>query len=58
MDFSSLKNVPPLYLYFGSIVSFIMANLIRDISISLYYFLILMGLVFFVLGFLKRLKAK
>lgn len=58
MDFSSLKNVPPLYLYFASIVSFIVANLIRDINSNLYYFLILMGLIFFVVGFMKRLKTK
>jgi hypothetical protein len=58
MDFSSLKKIQPLYFYFGSIVCFIVANLIRDISITLYYVLILIGLVFFVLGFLRRLKTK
>ena len=58
MDFSSLKNTPPMYLYLVSIISFILANLVRDKSLSLYYFLLIIGLVFFILGFMKRLKTK
>ncbi|MDI5897378.1 hypothetical protein QLS91_06835 [Flavobacterium sp. LB2P84] len=58
MDFSSLKNTPPMYLYLVSIISFILANLIRDKSLGFYYFLLIIGLVFFVLGFMRRLKTK
>jgi len=58
MDFSSLKNTPPMYLYLVSIISFILANLVRDKSLGFYYFLLVIGLVFFVLGFMRRLKTK
>jgi len=58
MDFSSLKNTPPMYLYLVSIISLILANLVRDKSLGFYYFLLIIGLVFFVLGFMRRLKTK
>ncbi|PIF63443.1 hypothetical protein C8C87_0947 [Flavobacterium sp. 120] len=58
MDFSSLKNTPPMYLYLVSIISFILANIVRDKSLGFYYFLLIIGLVFFVLGFMRRLKTK
>ncbi|SHM56132.1 hypothetical protein SAMN05443669_104516 [Flavobacterium xanthum] len=58
MDFSSLKNTPPMYLYLVSVISFILVNLVRDKSLGFYYFLLIIGLVFFVLGFMKRLKTK
>ncbi|CAM3985889.1 LPXTG-motif cell wall-anchored protein [Flavobacterium sinopsychrotolerans] len=58
MDFSSLKNTPPMYLYLVSIISFILANLVRDKSLGFYYFLLIIGLVSFVLGFTKSLKSK
>ena len=58
MDFSSLKNTPPMYLYLVSIVSFVLANVVRDKSVGFYYFLLIIGLVFFVLGFLRRMKTK
>ncbi|WP_185964095.1 hypothetical protein [Flavobacterium gawalongense] len=47
-----------MYLYLVSIISLVLANLIRDKSIGFYYFLLVIGLVFFVLGFMKRLKTK
>ena len=58
MDFSSLKNTPPMYLYLVSIISFVLANVIRDKSLSLYYFLLIVGFIFFVLGFIRRIKTK
>ncbi len=58
MDFFSLKNTPPMYLYLVSIISFILANIVRDKSLGFYYFLLIIGLVFFVLGFMRRLKTK
>jgi len=58
MNFSSIKDSNPIYFYFISIVSFILANLVRDKSLGFYYFLLIIGLIFFVLGFLKRMKTK
>ena len=58
MDFSFLKNTPPMYLYLVSIVSFVLANVVRDKSVGFYYFLLIIGLICFVLGFLKRMKTK
>lgn len=58
MDFSSLKNTPPMYLYLVSVISFILANLVRDKSLGFYYFLLIIGLVLFVLGFMRSLKTK
>ncbi|MFV8353333.1 hypothetical protein [Flavobacterium sp. XS2P14] len=58
MNFSSLKNTPPLYLYLVSIISFVLANVIRDKSLGFYYFLLLVGVIFFILGFIRRMKAK
>ncbi|MFV8334091.1 hypothetical protein [Flavobacterium sp. GSP14] len=58
MNFSSLKNTPPMYLYLVSIISFVLANVIRDKSLGFYYFLLLVGFIFFILGFIRRMKAK
>ena len=52
------KNSNPIYFYFVSIFSFVFANLFREKSVSFYYFLLVIGLVFFVLGFIKRMKNK
>jgi hypothetical protein len=56
MDFSSLKNASPIYFYFVSIAAFILANLIRETSVSFYYVLLIIGLVFFFLGLMRRIK--
>ena len=58
MNFSSFKSSNPIYFYFVSIIAFVLANVVRDKNISLYYFLLLVGLVFFVFGLLKRIKSK
>ncbi len=58
MNFSSFKNSNPIYFYFVSILSFLLANIVRDKSASFYYILLMIGLVFFLLGFLFRLKKK
>ncbi|MNX41538.1 hypothetical protein D3C86_719440 [compost metagenome] len=58
MSFSSFKNSSPIYFYFISIVSFVLANMIREKSISIYYALLLVGLIFFLLGLVKRMKSK
>jgi len=56
MNFPSFKNSNPIYFYFISIIAFVLANIIRDMSIGFYYFLLVIGLVFFVLGLIKRMK--
>jgi hypothetical protein len=58
MSFSSLKNITPLTFYFGSVICFVLANVIRDQSLSFYYVLLVLGLVFFFMGILKRLRTK
>jgi len=58
MSFSSLKNITPLTFYFGSVICFVLANVIRDQSLSFYYILLVLGLIFFFMGILKRLRTK
>lgn len=58
MNFSFFKNSNPIYFYFVSIISFVLANFIRDKSIEFYYALLVIGVVFFVLGLIKRMKVK
>lgn len=53
-----MKNFNPIYFYFISIASFVLANLIREKSIEFYYALLVIGLVFFFLGLMKRMKTK
>ncbi|KRD12871.1 hypothetical protein ASE21_02880 [Flavobacterium sp. Root901] len=58
MSFSSFKNITPLTFYFASVVCFVLANLTRDNSLSFYYVLLVLGLGFFFMGILKRLRTK
>ena len=58
MNFSSLKNISTMYLYFISIVCFIASNYVRDNNQLIYVILLVFGLGFFILGFFKRLKNK
>ncbi len=58
MNFSFLKKISPMYLYLASIISFVLANITREINFILYYLLILLGLIFFVAGFLIQIKSK
>ncbi|MBG6111515.1 hypothetical protein IWX84_002401 [Flavobacterium sp. CG_9.10] len=58
MNFSSFKNIPTMYLYLVSIISFVLANLVRDKNRELYYFLLVFGLIFFVVGMVKRIKNR
>ncbi|MFT5963818.1 MAG: hypothetical protein ACI9L6_000533 [Flavobacterium sp.] len=54
MNFSSIKNLKTIYLYLISVVCFVLANLIREINIVVYYILLVLGLGFFVLGLIKK----
>ncbi|MBS7254415.1 hypothetical protein [Flavobacterium branchiicola] len=58
MSLSSLKNISPLAFYFASVVCFVLANVLRDNSLSFYYVLLVLGIGFFFAGILKRMKTK
>jgi len=58
MSFSSLKNVAPITFYFASVVCFVLANVLKDKSLSFYYVLLVLGLVLFFAGMLKRMRDK
>lgn len=51
MDF--YKNIKPIYLYFASILAFVLSNIIRNNDITLYYICLFLGTIFFILGFFK-----
>ena len=53
MIFSSLKNIPTIYLYLLSVISFFLSNVVRDKNMVLYYILLVLGAALFVFGFLK-----
>ncbi|PVX46962.1 hypothetical protein C8C85_2867 [Flavobacterium sp. 103] len=56
MNFSSIKNANPIYLYLVSIAAFVLANIIRTTNVGFYYGLLIVGLVFFFLGLMRRIK--
>ncbi|RKR11390.1 hypothetical protein C8C83_3116 [Flavobacterium sp. 90] len=58
MSFSSLKNITPVSFYFASVICFVLANVLKDKSLSFYYILLVVGLVLFFMGMLKRLRTK
>ena len=58
MNFSSIKNASPIYFYFVSIAAFVLANVIRENNISVYYALLIVGLIFFFLGLMRRIKQR
>ena len=58
MNFSSLKNIPTMFFYLASVISFVLANLIRDKNAMFYYILLLIGLISFFLGVRSRIKTK
>jgi len=58
MSFSSLKNVTPVTFYFASVVCFVLANVLKDKSLSFYYILLVLGLCLFFAGMLKRIRTK
>jgi len=58
MNFPSIKNTSPILLYMLSVACFVSANIFRDQSNFLYDLLLILGLSFFFLGFMKRMKKK
>ena len=58
MNFPSIKNIPPIYLYLISILSFVISNLIREKSPLFYGIFLASGLIFFLLGLYNRISNK
>jgi hypothetical protein len=58
MSFSSLKNLTPVTFYFASVVCFVLANVLKDKSLSFYYVLLVLGLGLFFAGMFKRILTK
>jgi hypothetical protein len=54
----SFNNIPPIYFYFGSILSFVLSNIFREQNITLYYVLLVVGVILFLLGLLRRIQTK
>ncbi|MBP6424743.1 MAG: hypothetical protein KA278_03375 [Flavobacterium sp.] len=55
---SSFGKLSPMAFYFISVIAFVLANMIREQSVPLYYLSIVVGLVFFFLGLYKRVNTK
>ena len=51
-------NTPAITFYVISIISFFIANFVRDKNFTIYFGLIIIGLIFFVVGLTKRFKRK
>ncbi|WP_348800373.1 hypothetical protein [Flavobacterium adhaerens] len=58
MIFSFFKNASPIFFYFLSVVAFVLANVLKETTITLYYVLLIVGLVLFFLGMLRRIKQR
>ena len=58
MSFSSLKNITSVTFYFASVVCFVLANVLKDKSLSFYYILLVLGLGLFFAGMIKRIRTK
>jgi hypothetical protein len=53
-----MKNMSPVTFYFASVISFVLANVLKNKSLSFYYILLILGLVFFFMGMIKRIRSK
>lgn len=58
MSFESLKNISAVAFYFASVICFVLANVLKDNNPSVYYILLVLGIGFFFMGVLKRLRTK
>ncbi|WP_204251693.1 hypothetical protein [Flavobacterium ginsenosidimutans] len=52
-----MKNISAITFYFASVVCFVFANLLKDNNLSVYYVLLVVGIILFFLGVLKRIKT-
>nr|WP_314867118.1 hypothetical protein [uncultured Flavobacterium sp.] len=55
---SSFGKLSPMAFYFISVICFVLANVIREQSVPVYYLSLVVGLVFFFLGLYKRVNTK
>ena len=58
MSFESLKNISAVAFYFASVICFVFANLLKDNNLSVYYVLLVVGIILFFLGVLKRMRTR
>lgn len=54
----SFNSISPLTFYFISMICFVVSNLIESQSRVVYYGTLLLGLLFFLVGFFKRMNTK
>ena len=54
---SSSGKLNPITFYFVSIISFVLANVIREQSVPAYYLFLMVGVIFFFLGLYKRVNS-
>lgn len=52
-----MKNISALTFYFASVLSFVLANVLKYKNLSIYYVLLVLGIVLFFLGVLKRIRS-
>ncbi len=57
MSFESLKNISAVAFYFASVICFVLANVLKDNNLSVYYILLVLGIILFFLGILKRIRT-
>ncbi|BFM41910.1 hypothetical protein CFS9_05510 [Flavobacterium sp. CFS9] len=57
MGFESLKNISAIAFYFASVICFVLANVLKDSNLSVYYALLVVGIVLFFLGVFKRIRT-
>ncbi|NRT12899.1 hypothetical protein HNQ00_002543 [Flavobacterium sp. 14A] len=53
-----MKNISPLYLYFISLICFVLANILRDKVDFAYGFLLGFGVITFLFGLYKKISAR
>ncbi|OAZ04455.1 hypothetical protein FLB_14530 [Flavobacterium succinicans] len=53
-----MKNISPLYLYFVSLICFVLANLVRGKMDFAYGFFLGTGVVLFLIGLYKKISSK
>lgn len=53
-----MEKYKSIHFYFVSIIAFVLANVLREKSIPVYYVLLLIGITFFVLGVIRRVQNK
>ena len=52
------QNTSAMTFYIISIISFFVANFVRDKNFTVYFGLIIIGLIFFILGLIKKFTRK